>query len=128
MRVILLSAVFVLVPWAHSAEPAKPAKPPEDPWVGSYYKFNRSWANKEGERFTISKHEDGSYRLSGKGYDTFKFKEVEKGVISDGKGGIGKLILGETKFADGTKNRVIRAEFCYEQFILHDTWGDAARR
>jgi len=127
MRIVLLCAMLTVLPWSYSAEPAQRCKPPADPWVGSYIKSNRWSIEKEPERFTITKREDGSYRLSGKPYDSFKFTEIEKGVLSCGKRGIGKLILGDVTFADGTKSRVIRAEFCYEQFLMHDVWGDSAR-
>lgn len=93
-----------------------------DRWEGTYLKYGRYDIHRQGQfrealAITISKHGNG-YRLSTP-YDSWTFTEVEKGVLSDGKGGLGKIYLGSAEFADGKRVPVLRAEFCYEQFILY---------
>lgn len=120
MRLMFTASVLVLfVPAARTAPP-----PPADPWVGAYVKYERGPGGEAQRKFTISKRADGSYELSGQ-YASYRFKETEKGVLSDGKGGIGSLHLGSMTFGDGKSHRVLRAEFCYEQFLLHNLWQDA---
>jgi len=100
-----------------TAEPEK-----ADRWEGTYLKYDRYDTHRQGQfgealAITISKH-DNRYRLSAP-YDSWTFTEVEKGVLSDGEGGIGKIYLGSAVFADGKRVTVLRTEFCYEQFILY---------
>ena len=122
MRPILLLAGVVIVcgiallAAAHAGEPAKEQT---DPWAGAYVRHYQG-ANGENQlaTITLTKGTDGYY-LS-KPYERWKFTEVEKGVVSNGKGGLGRILLGEAKFADGTSVRVLRADFCYEQFTLYD--------
>jgi len=107
-----------------TAEPEK-----ADKWVGTYLKYGRYDTQRQGQfgearAITISKHDNG-YRLSAP-YDSWTFTEGEKGVLSDGKGGIGKIYLGFAEFADGKRVSVLRAEFCYEQFILYGIRGKEA--
>jgi hypothetical protein len=97
-----------------------------DPWVGTYTKYNRGpYGDPQQVRITITKGTDGYY-LS-KPYDGRKFTEIEKGVLSDGNGGIGKIYLGSGVFADGARVRILRADFCYEQFILYDGREDSVQ-
>jgi len=117
-----LALVAGVVVFASSlAAEAEKAEP--DPFVGSYLKFGR-WKPRKGQfgevpSITITKAGD-TYQLS-RPYDTWKFKPVEKGVISDGKGGLGSIYAGKTQFVDGFRVRTLRAEFCYEHFILYDS-------
>jgi len=118
----LLASLVVLASFG-SAEPAAEKK---DPWVGTYLKYGRFETQRQGQfgearAITISKDEKG-YRLSAP-YDSWTFKEVEKGVLSDGKGGIGKIYFGSAEFADGKRVPVLRADFCYEWFILYGDMG-----
>ncbi|OWK45714.1 hypothetical protein [Fimbriiglobus ruber] len=107
----------------HSAEPAPK---PTDPWAGTYIKGTLFFVGKaEQEQLTITKGADGYY-LS-KPFDGRKFTEVEKGVLSDGNGGFGKIVAGSATFADGSRIRILRADFCYEQFILYDERNAAAQ-
>src|SRR6185295_7263816 len=108
---------LMMVAAAGTAEPEK-----ADRWAGTYLKYGRYDIHREGQfgearAITISKHGNG-YRLSAP-YEAWTFTEVEKGVLSDGKGGIGKIYLGSTEFADGKRVKVLRADFCYEWFILY---------
>src|SRR5262249_34214475 len=79
----------------------------------------------EAQWIKISKGADGYY-LS-KPYAERTFIEVEKGVLSDGKGGLGKIYLGSAEFADGKRVPILRVEFCYEQFILYGGWREPAK-
>ena len=93
-----------------------------DQWEGTYLKYAHFDTGRQGQfgeahRITITKTKDG-YRLS-EPYGDWTFTEIEKGVLSDGKGGLGKIYLGSAEFADGKRVPVLRAEFCYEQFILY---------
>ena len=126
MRPILLTALLfvcamTILATGHSAEPAREQA---DPWVGTYR--GDSYGNARQATVTITKGADGYY-LS-KPYDGRKFTEVEKGVLSDVKGGLGRIILGTAKFADGTSVQVLRGDFCYEQFILYGGWDYPAER
>ncbi len=101
---------------------AEPAAGTADPWSGTYLKYDRYDTHRQGQfgeaqQITITRDGDG-YRLS-KPYEGRKFTEVRKGVLSDGKGGLGKLYLGTAEFADGKRVRILRAEFCYDWFILY---------
>jgi hypothetical protein len=70
-------------------------------------------------RSSITITRDGDAYTLSKPYETWKFKEIKKGVLSDGKGGIGTIYHGTATYADGQQVRILRAEFCYEQFILY---------
>jgi hypothetical protein len=112
----------------HTAEPAARKA---TPWAGTYLKYARYDTDRRGQfgearQVTITKGDDG-YHLS-KPYDGRTFTESEKGVLSDGAGGLGKLYLGYAEFADGKRVRVLRAEFCYEQFILYGTSDEPAKK
>jgi hypothetical protein len=48
-------------------------------------------------------------------------------VLSDGRGGLGKIYLGFAEFADGKRIPILRAEFCYEQFILYGKGSEPAK-
>lgn len=116
LNMTLLVGVIILA----SVGTAKPEK--ADRWEGTYLKYDRYDTHRQGQfgealEITISKH-DNKYRLSAP-YDSWTFTEVEKGVLSDGEGGIGKIYLGSAVFADGKRVTVLRAEFCYERFILY---------
>ena len=105
-----------------SAGTAEPAAEKTDPWAGTYLKYGRYETQRQGQfgearAITISKDDHG-YRLSAP-YDKWTFTEVERGVLSDREGGIGKIYLGSAEFADGKRVPVLRAEFCYERFILY---------
>jgi hypothetical protein len=69
------------------------------------------------DSITISKDDCGC-RLSAP-KDKWTFTEVEQGGLSDREGRIGKIYLGPAEFADGKRVPVLRAEFCYERFILY---------
>jgi hypothetical protein len=93
-----------------------------DPWVGAYWKYGRFDTGRQGQfgeaqKITITKDDKG-YHLSGP-YDASTFTEAKKGVLSDGKGGLGKIYLGFTEFSDGKRVPVLRADFCYEWFVLY---------
>lgn len=111
-----------LFPFARVCHSADPQARQADPWVGTYVKYavydtQRSGQCGEALRITITKDRDG-YSL-GKPYADRRFREVEKGVLSDGTGGLGRILLGSAEFADGVKVPLLRAEFCYERFILY---------
>jgi hypothetical protein len=113
---------------AHTAEPTAQEA---DRWLGRYLKYARYDSHRQGQfgeaqQITITKKDDGYY-LS-KPYDLRKFTEVEKGVLSDAPGGLGKIYLGSAEFADGKRFRVLRVEFCYEHFILYSESEQAARQ
>lgn len=121
LMLLALTLLAGLVVHANSGT-AEPAAEKKDPWVGTYLQYSRHDSHRQGQfgearAVTISKHE-GGYRLSAP-YDSWTFTEVEKGVLSDGKGGIGKIYLGSAEFADGKRVPVLRADFCYEWFILY---------
>lgn len=99
-------------------QPEKPA----DPWEGTYLKHAEhgyGGADHQGwwrvPQITITKTADG-YSL-GKAYPEFVFTEVKPGVL---KSGLGLLTRGTVEYADGRTARVLRAEFCYESFVLYD--------
>lgn len=98
-----------------------------DPWIGSYHKhavFHDSLSSRDGKavRLTISKNNDGY--VFGELYTGRVFHEVEKGVLSDGQGGLGKIYLGTVEFANGTKARVLKVDFCYEDFVMYREFSD----
>jgi hypothetical protein len=99
----------------------EPAAIPEDRWVGAYLKLGRYEIDRTGqfgEAPTITIRKEGDiYKLS-KPYDVWKFKETKKGVLEDAPGGIGSIKLGTMEFSDGTRGRILRADFCYETFYL----------
>ncbi len=102
-----------------------------DPWVGSYLKYARYDLGRlgqfaEAQTITISKNGDG-YSLS-KPYDEAQFKEITKGILSDRVGGLGKIFFGSVEYADGKKDSILRAEFCYEDFILYRKTVDVKAR
>jgi hypothetical protein len=111
---LLCVSAVVLVATSRSADPPAPVA---DSWEGTYAR--RGWANGGGvdEHVTITKSGDGYY-LS-KPYDGRKFTEVEKGVLSDDKGGLGRIYAGAATFSDGTRFKILRVEFCYESFFLN---------
>jgi len=118
LALTLLTSLVVLA----SSRTAERATEKTDPWVGTYLQYGRFETQRQGQfgearTITISKDERG-YRLSAP-YDSWTFTEVEKGVLSDGKGGIGKIYLGSAEFADGKRVPVLRADFGYEWFILY---------
>jgi hypothetical protein len=92
-------------------------------WEGTYFKYAQFDSGRQGQfgeakQLTITKDGD-VYRLS-KPYDGRRFTEIRKGVLSDVQGGIGKIHFGSAEFADGKRVRVLRADFCYEYFILYE--------
>jgi hypothetical protein len=110
-----------------SGRTAEPAAQEADRWVGEYLKYARYDTERRGQfgeaqQIRIAKGADGYY-LS-KPYAETKFTEVKNGVLSDGKGGLGKIYLGSAEFADGKRVQILRAEFCYEQFILFGRWKE----
>lgn len=93
-----------------------------DPWIGTYLKYSRYDTRRTGqfgeaETITLSRDRDG-YSLS-KPYAQAHFKEMTKGVLTDGQGGLGKIYLGTAEYADGKKISILRVEFCYEDFVLY---------
>jgi hypothetical protein len=113
-----------------SGRTAEPAAPEADPWVGEYLKYARYDKERTGQfgeaqQIKITKGADGYYLSK---YPQVKFTEVEKGVLSDRKGGLGKIYLGSAKFADGTRVRILSARFCYEDFILYDVKSEKPAR
>lgn len=102
---------------------AQELSPPEkDPWVGAYLKYGqydtgRTGQFGEAQTIRVTKDRDG-YSLSAP-YSHAHFKERSKGVLSDGDGGLGKIYLGSLEYPDGTKATILRADFCYEDFILY---------
>jgi hypothetical protein len=115
LALTLLTSLVVLA----SSGTAEPAAEKKDPWVGTFLQYGRYDSHRQGQfgearSITISKHESG-YRLSAP-YDSWTFTEVEKGVLS---GEIGKIYLGSAEFANGKRVPVLRADFCYEWFILY---------
>jgi hypothetical protein len=126
----VLSLLGVLAFFA-SGGTAEPATQEADPWAGEYLKYARFDTGRRGQfgeaqQIKITKGADGYY-LS-KPYAGRRFTEVEKGVLSDGKGGLGKIYLGTAEFADGKRVQILRAEFCYEQFILYGGWREPAKK
>jgi hypothetical protein len=116
-----MSAMWVLVFFA-AGRSAEPAARQVDPWPGEYLKFSRYDKERTGQfgeaqKIAITKTAEGYY-LS-KPYADRKFTEVENGVLSDGPGGLGEIYLGSAEFVDGKRVPILRAEFCYEQFILY---------
>ena len=119
---LFVSGVVLLA----TGQSGEPAKQPADPWAGTYVKYRRGpYGDVEQVKVTITKGADGYY-LS-KPYNGRRFTEVEKGVLSDGKGGLGSIVAGSATFADGVRVPILRAEFCYEQFILYNGWDAATR-
>jgi hypothetical protein len=119
--VTILTSIWLLASFA-AGRTAEPAARQADPWAGEYFKFSRYDKERigqfgEAQKITITKGADGYY-LS-KPYADRKFTEMEKGVLSDGQGGLGKIYLGSAEFADGKRVPILRVEFCYEQFILY---------
>jgi hypothetical protein len=93
-----------------------------DPWVGTYLKYSKYDTKRvgqfgEAQTITISKDRDG-YALS-EPYADAHFRERTKSVLSDRPGGLGKIFFGSVDYADGKKVSVLRAEFCYENFVLY---------
>jgi hypothetical protein len=93
-----------------------------DPWVGTYRKYEKYYMQKVEQlgtvqMITITKEGDG-YSL-GRAYSGRRFREIKKGVLSDGPGGYGKIYLGSAEYADGMKVPILRVEFCYERFELY---------
>src|SRR5579862_7239921 len=118
---VSMAAIGVAVLAVLRPSGAEPAAKADDPWVGTYlyyaeYDHNRQGQFGEARKITISKDGD-IYKLS-KPFDNGKFRETKKGVLSDEKGGLGKLFLGSMEFSDGVRARVLRADFCYETFTL----------
>jgi hypothetical protein len=110
---------------------AQPTAQEAERWAGTYFKYARYDAHRQGQfgeaqQVTITRKGDG-YTLS-KPYEGRKFTEAEKGVLSDGTGGLGKIYLGSAEFADGKRFRILRVEFCYEQFILYGGMDETARK
>lgn len=99
-------------------------KPEEkDRWVGTYHQFdfyqrNKAEAGQQVPTRKITKDEQG-YHLEG--YPHFTFIEVEKGILQDGKeASLGRIYLGETKYADGRTARTLEVSFCYESYLLYE--------
>lgn len=106
-----------LLCWA-SARSADPT-PESDPWVGTYRRFGGYPWQKNEERDSIKITKEGdTYKLSAP-YDHWEFKETEKGVLTCRT--MGTINLGTAEFPKGDSARVLRAEFCYEMFILYRT-------
>jgi hypothetical protein len=119
LAALSLMAALAFFASGHTAEPADQET---DPWTGEYLRYARYNTERKGQfgeaqQIKITKGADGYY-LS-KPYAERKFTEVKKGVLSDGKGGLGKTYFGSAEFADGKRVQILRAEFCYEQFILY---------
>jgi hypothetical protein len=114
---VVAAALFSVLRPSGAEAPAKS----EDPWVGTYvlfaeYDTKRAGAFGEAAKITITKEGD-VYKLS-KPYDLHQFKEVKKGVLEGDKGAFGHLFLGSMEFSNGSRGRILRAEFCYESFYL----------
>lgn len=93
-----------------------------DPWEGSYLKYSQYDTERvggfgEAVILTVTKQGDG-YTL-GKPYAEQTFHEVSNGVLSDGSGGLGKIFRGTAEYSDGMKVPILRAEFCYESFVMY---------
>jgi len=133
-RTLLILAVVIPVvclTFFAAGGTAEPAAEKADLWTGTYLKYARYDTRRQGQfgeaqQITIAKHADG-YHLS-QPYAGRKFTEVEKGVLSDGKGGLGKIYLGSAEFADGKRVRVLRADFCYEWFILYGEMDEPKKK
>jgi hypothetical protein len=118
--VVTKDEALQLVPLAGADK--KEAASGEDPWSGTYTKFEEyDFPSTAGRapHITITRDEDGYYHLS-KPYDSFKFVEVEKGVLEDSGKVFGRIYLGSAQFVAGPKKpaTVLRADFCYEHFHL----------
>ena len=120
MRRLLPFCLVVLVFPGYAARSAA-AHPPADPWCGTYAKLEQHGLQSpdgRAPRIEITRQDDG-YHLS-KPYDSYTFSEVEKGVLQDRNKVLGKIFLGSAQFAGDSKKSatVLRAEFCYEVFLL----------
>ena len=118
----MLASVGLVSATALVGQAAEKPVAEKDPWVGGYlkfgrYRYRRGGQSKEALKISITKDEQG-YQLDPV-YATQHFTEIKPGVLSDGPGGLGKIYLGSAEFADGFKIPVLRAEFCYEHFILY---------
>ncbi len=124
---LALGLAFVLCVLAYVCQSAEPPQETVDPWLGSYHKhavFHDSLSSRDGKavRLTIRKSDEG-YAFE-ELYTGRVFREIEKGVLSDGQGGLGKIYLGTVEYADGRKAPVVRADFCYEHFVLYREFSD----
>jgi hypothetical protein len=123
---VLLTAMISLV----TGDASEPTTDGAERWTGTYVKYARFDTRRHGrfgeaQRVTITKSDDG-YRVSG-AYNGRMFTEAEKGVLSDGKGGLGRIYLGSVDFSDQQRARVLRADFCYESFILYEATYESAK-
>lgn len=130
LYVLIAIALIVSLVFLASGHTSEPKSPAADPWVGTYHKYTHVSERTEVSRqITITKEGD-VYRL-GKPYDAYAFAEVEKGVLSDAKDGrlgLGKIFFGTAEFADGQRFKILRAEFCYEHFILYGERSEPAEK
>ena len=86
-----------------------------DRWVGEYHRLGGWEMAGRGQHVAITPDGDG-YRISLKGYETFKFLEVKPGVLECKS--LGTITRGTVKFEGRDSLPVLTADFCYEQFYL----------
>ena len=124
----LLAGVGIAFAGANLCAPSFAGNEAKSEWEGSYLKFVKLIPHKMAQfesvpTVTIKKMGENEYTL-GKMYADRVFKEVEKGVLSDGEGGLGKLYFGSVEFAGGFRAKVLGVDFCYEDFILYREVSD----
>jgi len=110
---ITLLVVALLAMSAVADDAATSDQPEADPFIGWYTK------GLLGEAVHITREGD-SYRINKTTGKDFVFHMQKQGVLEDEQAVLGTLTLGELNFADAPDNTVIvlKAEFCYEHFLL----------
>ncbi|MBZ0186592.1 MAG: hypothetical protein K8F91_10120 [Candidatus Obscuribacterales bacterium] len=94
-----------------------------DEFVGEYYQCGSYTAElAKAKKVTIVKDKDVCRIKGVKVWDSCRFVVHGDNRLRDSKKHIGDLVLGEMKFPDERGARkVLRADFCYDYFVLVST-------
>ncbi len=127
---IITSTVFfgdsLLYP-ATLCPPAMAADSPQDYFCGKFENIGGFFPHaKDPHHMEIAK-EGNEYRLIGtNSYDKYRFVKVDDGVLQDKEKHLGKIYMGTTTFKGlDMKMRVLKADFCYNSFLLLPTDGQS---
>ncbi len=107
--------------------PAIAADSPPDYFCGKFENIDGYFPHAKDPRHVEIAKEGNEYRLIGtKVYDQYRFVKTEDGILQDKERHLGKIYMGTTTFKGlDTKMRVLKADFCYNSFLLLPTDGQS---
>ncbi len=103
--------------------PALAAESPPDYFCGKFENIGGYFPHAKDPHHVEIAKEGNEYGLVGtNSYDKYRFVKVEDGVLQDKEKHLGKIYMGTTTFQGlDIKLRVLKADFCYNSFLLLPT-------